>query len=202
MSIFRRRRFIAAPSAFRIAPVVFRAGAGESGDSVAQPRAWRGSAGAWPVPLRFLTVLRRRALTASAVALISGSSTAALLRRPAGFDASEFYLRSTAPGRVCRVCCRLPCLALLCRVDVSGWFSGLPRCLTITSEERETWTAGSLRPASAGTAQRCAARELLRRSRFQIHRALAVLRDGWSGCVWDSSRGLAFELCFGVEPEL
>ena len=46
-----------------------------------------------------------------------------------------------------------------------------PRCLTIASEERETWAAGSLRPGFGRAWRESAARELHRRSRFQIHRA-------------------------------
>ena len=47
-------------------------------------------------------------------------------------------------------------------------------CLTIVSEERETWAAVSLRSAFGRTWRFMALREMYRRSRFQIHRV------GWS----------------------
>ena len=66
------------------------------------------------------------------------------------------------------------------RADVWGSLCGVPRCLTISSEERETWTAVSLRSAFGRTRRLCAARELHRRSRFQIHRA-SVWLSGLAG---------------------
>ncbi|WP_207210637.1 hypothetical protein, partial [Lichenibacterium minor] len=94
--------------------------------------------------------------------------------RPAGFDASEFVSGVHVPagfaGRVVVSLVRRYALALTFGVA----FGRARRCLTISSEERETWTAGSLRSGFGRARRFGAARELLRRSRFQIHRVLVL----------------------------
>ena len=69
----------------------------------------------------------------------------AACERVAGFDASGFRFGGQAPGRVCRVCRRLPGSALCALLWTFRVSFVSPRCLTLASEERETWTAGSLR---------------------------------------------------------
>ena len=133
----------------------------------------------------FLNVLRKSRLTGPAWGsykpLIDGGAAEAAR----GFRRFPSSLWRTWPGRVCRVCRRLPWSGALCRVLASfGVVCPLHRCLTIASEERETWTAGSLRSAVADTCREARREDF---SDGHVSRFIALRLSGWGGCVWDSS---------------
>ena len=121
--------------------------------------------------LGFLQFHRTSALTASWLACTHGSSTAALLVSALRVSALPGFglvviARQGLPG----VSSSSLVSALWRRAGRMGRLRVVLRCLTISSEERETWAAGSLRPGFGRALHFGAARELLRRSRFQIHR--------------------------------
>ena len=98
------------------------------------------------------------------------------------FRASVWW---SSPGRVCRVCRRLPGLALCVRVGVIGvaWFA--PSLFDNRIGRKRNVDGGVLAVCLRADTCRKARREDF--SDGHVSRFIALWPFGWSGCVWDSS---------------
>ena len=145
------------------------------------------------LPVKFKNIANRL-LTASCGAIYIGViDGGAACERVAGIDASEFVFGVCLAGFAgCVVVFPVwPCAGL----GRFGVVLDRLRCLTIASEERETWAAGSLRPGASRA--RCS--DALRENCTDGHVSRFIASAFWvDGCVWDSSRRLGLGLTFGL----